>query len=104
MGEARFEELAGTVDVALARVHVAQQAQREAGVAVRPRRLATGEYLLSPRASRIVVAVIESELRHPEPGQRLHPCVAGRFRTRQALQEERLCGRTLAPPQRGPPK
>ena len=73
MGKARFEQLAGTVDVALTRLHVAQHAQREAGVAVRARRLDTGEYLLSPRPSRIVVAVVESDLRHPEPGERLHP-------------------------------
>jgi len=71
---------------------------------VRARRLDTGEYLLSPRASRIVVAVIESDLRHPEPGERLHPWVAGRFRACQALQEESLRGRTLAPTQRGAPK
>ncbi len=71
---------------------------------MRARRLDAGEYLLSPRASRIVVAVIESDLRHPEPGQRLHPWVAGRFRACQALQEESLRGRTLTPPQRGAPK
>ena len=93
LGETRFEERAGPRGVTPARCHVAQQAQGEGGVASRAEGRGAGEDLFGPRPRRGVVALVEGHLREPEPGQRLHPGVAGRLRARQALQEEGPRGR-----------